>query len=588
MLTSLPSSTSRPRREFPRALALVGVVITLIALGGIASNEFVEWDDWLMISRNTAFNPPTFASVLPYALPRNALLYLYIPLTQYFWGVLSIFAYVRDADVDGSHLNPWVFHSASIGVHMVSGLVVFLLLRRLLKIVNGDRSALWPAWVGAMTFAIHPVQVEAVAWASGMKDVLSGLFVMLCAFCFVRFRTSEPIPDRRSIWRSRSLWYALGVICLLAANFSKASAVATPLVVMVIDVIVLRTSVRRSAAALLPWFLLMIPFVIVTRQVQPYSWIDLKPTPIYFRPFVAGDALAFYAWKLIAPIRLSFDYNRRPGPTLVSGFPFIDWLVPVALILISLRPKEHRLLLGGLLLIIAALMPVLGFVPFGSQEFSTVSDHYLYPAMLGTAMCVAWLVNRFDRRWVSAMVWIALASWTVLSARAGQVWETNEQLCRHALQISPESWNALNGLGVSLQKNGDLVDAERCYKRSIELNDRNGMVHLNLALLLIHENRAEEALFQLRRMTHYYQLQPNADMSVAEMAQIAIAAMMLKNHHPELAIEACRAALALDPKDQRAMMMLARAQQATTRPGDVFTITSSPGAADPVTSSPAQ
>ena len=577
-------SEQERKREYPRTLALIGIIIALIALGGIATNEFVEWDDWLMISKNARFSPPTFASVLPYALPRNAILYLYIPLTQYFWGALSAFAYVRDADADGSHLNPWVFHAASIGVHLLGSVIVFALLHRMLRIVGSGRSTLWPAWVGAMAFAIHPLQVEAVAWASGMKDVLSGLFLLLCAYSFLRFRADE--LDRSSRWKS--YWYVLATIFLLAANFSKAGAVATPLVVLLVDLILLRTNWRRSIVALLPWFVLMIPFVVITRKVQPYSWTDVEPTPIFLRPFVAGDALAFYAWKLIAPIRLSFDYNRRPGPTLATLLPFFDWVVPVGMVLLCFRPRQHRLLLAGVAVAIAALLPVLGFVPFGSQEFSTVSDHYLYPAMLGVAMCVAWMVDRFHSRWVVATVWIVLGSWTVLSARAGAVWETNEQLCRHALDIAPDSWNALNGMGVSLQKDGNLAEAEKCYKRSIELNDRNGMVHLNLALLFINENRPEEALFQLKRMTHYYSLQTGADMSVAEMAQIAIAAMMLKNHHPELAVEACHAALAIDPKDARALMLLEKARQATTQPGSSFSITSSPVAPTPTTSPSAQ
>jgi Tfp pilus assembly protein PilF len=89
---------------------------------------------------------------------------------------------------------------------------------------------------------------------------------------------------------------------------------------------------------------------------------------------------------------------------------------------------------------------------------------------------------------------------------------------------------------------------------------------LNLALLLIRQNRADEALFQLREMTRYYQLQSNADRSVVEMAHVAIAVMMLKNQHPDLAIEACHEALAIDPNDQRAIKLLARAQQSIAPP----------------------
>lgn len=561
---------SRPSNVWPRALTVIGVCLFLIAMGGIANNEFVEWDDWLMISKNVRFGPPTFASVLPYALPRNAVGALYIPLTQYFWGLLSVFAYLPAADQDGSHLNPWVFHSASIGVHLGSAVLVFLCIQQMLRVVRPARNPFWPAWVGAMVFAIHPVQVEAVAWASGMKDVLSGFFGMLCVYAFLRFRGSAA-DEQRSHW----LWFGIATVALLAATFSKVGAVATPLSLLVIDVILLRTRILKSSLTLLPWVVLMLPFVFLTRHLQPFVWKDLKLTPFYLRPFVAGDALAFYTWKLLAPVRLSFDYNRRPETTLASGVPFFDWIVPVGIIVWCLLVKERRLLLAGVGVTIASLLPVLGFVHFGSQDFSTVADHYLYPAMLGVAMCVAWLIDRFRGWWSTSIVWIALAIWTILSAQACEAWQTTEQLCRHALQLAPDSWNALNGLGATLEAKGDYAEAEKCYRRSIALNGRNVAPQMNLVMMLIRENRGEDALFVLQRMMSFYQLQNDIDWTVAENAQVAIALMMLKNHHPDLAAQACREALTIDPKDPRAMAILSRIQQ-TFPPSTTHGATSTP------------
>ena len=133
----------------------------------------------------------------------------------------------------------------------------------------------------------------------------------------------------------------------------------------------------------------------------------------------------------------------------------------------------------------------------------------------------------------------------------------------------------MNGLGASLEAKGDYVEAEKCYRRSIELNEHNVGPQMNLVMLLMRENRGEDALFALQHMMSLYQLQMTPDWTVAENAQVAIAVMMLKNHHPELAADACRAALKIDPEDTRATALLARIQQ-TFPPPTVERATSNP------------
>src|ERR1700733_6640765 len=145
------------------------IVCTLIAMGNLARNEFVSWDDSFNIYHNPHFNPPTLAGVAAYwAHPAYG---LYIPLTYTLWGLLAMVAQVPP-DAQGVSLNPWIFHLASIALHVLSVLVVFEILQLLIR----NRVA---ACIGAMLFAIHPVQVEAVAWAAGMKDVLSGLLALV-------------------------------------------------------------------------------------------------------------------------------------------------------------------------------------------------------------------------------------------------------------------------------------------------------------------------------------------------------------------------------------------------------------------------
>ena len=138
---------------------LILVVITIATFARSITNEFVGWDDPDNLTANERMNPPTWRTVQHYWT--HAQEGLYIPVTYTFWaGVAKIAARARGAD--GSFvLNPWVFHVASLLFHTLSALIVFSILR--------TQRASNAALLGAMLFAVHPLQVEPVAWASARR-----------------------------------------------------------------------------------------------------------------------------------------------------------------------------------------------------------------------------------------------------------------------------------------------------------------------------------------------------------------------------------------------------------------------------------
>src|SRR6267378_78163 len=146
------------RRSFAYPLLLA--ILTLIVFGRIATNDFTYWDDAGTIHHNARLNPPTAQKVLWYW--GHSELGLYIPVTYSVWGVLAAAARLDAPDEFDISLNPWLFHAASLIVHVGSVLLVFRILRRL---IGRDG----PSFAGALLFAIHPLQTETVAWASGLK-----------------------------------------------------------------------------------------------------------------------------------------------------------------------------------------------------------------------------------------------------------------------------------------------------------------------------------------------------------------------------------------------------------------------------------
>ena len=179
--------------------------------------------------------------------------------------------------------------------------------------------------------------------------------------------------------------------------FRSPSAVVVPLIAGVIDWLVNGRPARRVVVGVGPWLALAIPIIVVGRLVQPAHWIDAPA--VYLRPIVAADALAFYVRQIIAPVHLAIDYGRSPEWLLASWQRWVTWIVPAAVLGIALLlRKRFRLLLAAAGVFVAGVLPMLGLVPFDFQSYSTVSDHYLYVAMLGPALLAAGLIDRWNGR----------------------------------------------------------------------------------------------------------------------------------------------------------------------------------------------
>src|SRR5262249_38527157 len=137
---------------------------------------------------------------------------------------------------------------------------------------------------------------------------------------------------------------------------------------------------------------------LVARIVQP-SESQVAALPLWARPFIAGDALAFYLYKLFVPMRLAMDYGRRPGVVLARGWIYAAWLGPWIICLGALRCRRRApWLLAGFGIFVTALLPVLGLIPFNFQAYSTVANRYAYVAMLGPALALGGSLARTRHR----------------------------------------------------------------------------------------------------------------------------------------------------------------------------------------------
>jgi len=253
--------TSAPNRLIPLLL----VAVTLLTFGRVIVNDFAPYDDELTIYSNPRMNPPQFdrEGILWYW--DNPAMSLYAPLTYTVWGVVASVSRVHPKeDPTRFVLDPANFHIASLLLHAASVLLVFAILRRLLK-------RPWPAAAGALLYALHPLQVETVAWASGLKDLLASALSLATIWFYLRAVTpaspaleamdSDEAPSSRIDFAS----YALAIVCFVLALLAKSSAMMTPVLLLVIDGLLLRRGVERTARSVAPFIALVIPAAIVAK-----------------------------------------------------------------------------------------------------------------------------------------------------------------------------------------------------------------------------------------------------------------------------------------------------------------------------------
>ena len=454
------------------AISLI-ILVTAATFGRAVGNDYVSWDDRDTIAENPRVKEPSYDNVAYYWSHSSG--GLYAPVTYSYWAALSWLA--RGVD-------PRVYHAASVVLHACAALLVFAVVRQL---VASDAAAC----AGALLFAVHPVQVESVAWASGAKDLLAGLFSLAMIDQFLRFTA------KRQAGGGGRAHYATSLGVFVLAILSKPSAVVAPVVALLLASSKHRATSRSLLVWVAPMMLLAGACVLWSRAAQAqYAPTD---TPAWTRPLIALDAIAFYLWKLVWPTDLAIIYGRTPRAVIDSGAAYYTWLVPVAVGAVAFASRRRApLLWTGFVTFVVALLPVLGFARFMFQIHSTVADHYLYLPMLGVALAVAGVVSVRH----GAPAWCVFATLVVgLSAvsvmQIGH-WRDSEALYARVLDVNPNSAFARAGLGRAYAESNRLREAIPQFEAAVRLAPTSRTAHASLAQAYLLDGRIDDAIKHAR------------------------------------------------------------------------------------------
>jgi protein O-mannosyl-transferase len=462
-------------------LILVGAVA--IVFGHVIRGGFAPIDDAMLVTNNPLFRPISLIHNLePWRRPVD---HLYIPVTYNFLALEAVVS-SRISDLYGC-FDPAVYHAGDVILHALNSCLVLIILRLLTANVGA-------ALLGALLFALHPLQVESVAWISETKGLLGNFFCLSgLALQVGRFR-----------WRhvskaaDRTLCAGMNLAFILAL-LSKPSTVTIVPIAWLIQVGLLRRSILWTSLELLPAAIAAVAISIVTKLTQADELLEFIP-PLAMRPLIVGDAIAFYLGKLVMPFSLTVDYGRSPDFVLDTKWIWFAWLVPVGLAAgLALLP-QRRVWLLSLAIFVIGFLPVSGLVSFVFQYYSTVSDRYVYLSMFGVSLAVAWLFTVQRRPLLIVAFSVSLCVLACLSIRQAMTWRSAETLYAHATNVTPNGYLTQSGLGNLYVDTGRHQEAIEHLTRAAALKPNFGNVHHKLGEALLGAGRADEAVEQFREV----------------------------------------------------------------------------------------
>jgi tetratricopeptide (TPR) repeat protein len=440
------------------------VVVTLVAYLPVLRAGFV-WDDDTFLTQNPLIK----------AADGLRRFWATTEATDY-WPVTSTTLWV-EWRLWGMHAIG--YHATNLLFHVAECLFLWRILT-LLRIPG--------AFLASLIFAVHPVNVESVAWIAERKNLVAMLFFLASIFCFIKKETAPPAPARSGFGESGQAWYWLSLASFILALLSKGSVATLPLVLL--GIVAWRRKVgARDFFLLLPFFLAAVVFAALNVWFQGHGSDEaIRNAGPLERILAAGGVIWFYLYKAIWPLNLIFVYPQWH----VDPADWRWWLpllsaVAVTIILLrsAIAKNENGALrsplLAAWLYFCVMLVPVMGLANVYFMKYSLVADHYEHLALVGVAALAGAAWARWQFRGSVAVAAAAACVLAGLTWRQCLNYRDAETLYRATIASNPSSWMAHNNLGnLLLDMPGRQKDAIAEYEEALRLRPDLAEMHNNL------------------------------------------------------------------------------------------------------------
>ncbi|MCX6258501.1 MAG: tetratricopeptide repeat protein [Bacteroidia bacterium] len=400
------------------------VFIAFIVFSPALSNDFVNWDDYNYIRDNSLIKSFSLSAILNLFNIKTIVMGNYHPLT-----VLSYMCEYRLAG-----LNPFLYHFDNVFLHLLNIVLCAWLTWLLTK-------KYYAGIIAAALFAVHPMRVESVAWASERKDVLYTCFFLFSLIFYIYYSTN-------SIHKTRN--YCLALLFFILSLLSKAQAVVLPLILLTVDYWFGRKLTYKLLAEKIPMLLLSFLtgiMAFVAQASQSSGRIHTRAVPEHL--MYSFYNLAAYLFKLIYPYNLSCFY-KYPLPGHFSGIIISSVLFLVLLICVVIFFRKNKTIVFGSLFFLLSVFIVIQIFPVGN---AIIADRYTYVPFTGLFIMAGLIIDkiiserkRFRNLTISLIILqIVIFSWSSYAQTAR--WHNGETLWQQAIRHDPDNALAYNNLG---------------------------------------------------------------------------------------------------------------------------------------------
>lgn len=485
----MPKFASNPRIIISLCIAVaIGAVY-----GQLYRADFINFDDPAYVTSNPHVSEGLSGEGLRWAFTESH---------SSNWHPLTWLSHMLDCTLFGLHAGR--HHAVNVVIHALNAILLFLLLDRM-------TSRLLPSMVIAAVFAVHPLNVEPIAWISHRKDMLGAFFWLATTFFYTRYAES---PSLRR--------YVLIVVAFAAGLLSKPMLVTLPFTLILLDYWPLsrlasgapaeprRFSVRPPGSLLLekiPLLAMSAAVCAVTLFAQRGDGAVIAFADLGLPERTANAIVSYvrYIGKLIWPANLSVLY---PHPDLSGGSALAAWQVWGATILLSaitiavIRYRRRGYLVTGWFWFLGTLIPVIGLIQVGSQA---MADRYVYLPMIGLLLIAVWGLNDLQRIARSlprlALTLAVVAIWAFIMVAWAQAarWHNATTLYTYSLKVAPGSPALYYNLALAQEQSDAPEDALANYRRALRVHPEHVNAKMNLARLLILVGRPDEAEVVLRQ-----------------------------------------------------------------------------------------
>ncbi|MDA2934921.1 tetratricopeptide repeat protein [Acidobacteria bacterium AH-259-D05] len=480
-LTNFRTSVISIFRNRNLIVATLLVAATLLVYAPIRDHQFLRYDDYTYVARNARIQQGLTWENVAWAMTA---------FQQDLWKPVTLLSHMLDCQLFG--LNPTGHLLMNLLFHVVNVILLF----GVLQLMTG---AMWPSALVAALFALHPLNVESVAWVAERKNVLSTLFWLLTMWAYVGY-------TRKPNWQRY-----LGVMgALVLGLMTKPMLVTLPCVLLLMDYWPLgrlpaewngfRKRLPGLVADKLPFF---IPVAMVSALtiygVESGSGgvaglVDLS-LGARLNNTLVGYGL--YLKKMVWPTDLVVFYPH-PGGSLSSWSVVLAALVLVGISLwVWARKWRSCYLVVGWLWYLGTLVPVNGLLQSGGQA---MADRYAYVPLIGVFIMLAWgatgiMENHgLRRKWLVVAGACVLIPLTFLTRVQLRYWQDTTTLFEHALQVTPDNHVAHNVLGLELTEKREFKDAIEHLEEAVRIRPKYSQAHYNLGVALIEQGSFDQAM----------------------------------------------------------------------------------------------